>query len=95
MDIYPESALSIPPRMLSSVDFPEPEDPKSTQNSPFATEKFMPRSTSCRVSPLPNPFLIYNLQKLSFFFIHMIFLPNLNEYSDCLLILFKLISFLF
>ena len=61
--MYPESALSIPPRIFNRVDFPEPEGPSNTQNSPFATEKFIPRKTSCLVSPLPNPFFKSTISK--------------------------------
>lgn len=32
---------SIPPRILSSVDLPTPEEPKITTNSPLLIEKVM------------------------------------------------------
>ena len=57
MVISPASALSIPPRIFSNVDLPEPDGPRSTQNSPFPTVKSSSLSTSCLVSPLPKLFL--------------------------------------
>ena len=36
--MYPESALSIPPIIFKSVDFPEPEGPNKTHISPFQFE---------------------------------------------------------
>ena len=52
--ISPLSALSMPPSIFRRVDFPEPDGPRSTQNSPFATVKSMPFNTSCLVSPVPK-----------------------------------------
>ena len=63
MDVYPSSGWSIPPMILSRVDFPEPDGPSNTQNSPFDTEKEKPFSTSCLVSPSPNPFFKLTISK--------------------------------
>ena len=44
--ICPLSARSMPPIIFSKVDFPDPEGPRRTQNSPFSIERSMPFKTS-------------------------------------------------
>src|SRR6218665_2260772 len=46
MSICPSVARSRPATMLSSVDFPHPEGPTRTMNSPLSTAMSMPLSTS-------------------------------------------------
>ena len=63
MEMLPSSALSIPPIIFKSVDLPEPDGPRRTQNSPFAISRSRPRSTSTLLSPEPNDFLISLISK--------------------------------
>ena len=53
---YPKSASSIPPIILRSVDFPEPDGPSSTHISPFSTSKLIPLRTSTLLEVLPYDF---------------------------------------
>ncbi|MNU09820.1 hypothetical protein D3C72_2566080 [compost metagenome] len=49
MRISPAEISSRPAIILSSVDFPQPDGPTSTTNSP----SLMVRSTPCRILTLP------------------------------------------
>ena len=49
IEIVPEVISSSPAIMFSSVDFPQPEGPTSTRNSPSPTEM----STRCSTSTVP------------------------------------------
>ena len=48
----PELGVSIPLRMLRRVDFPLPEGPKNTTNSPVARLRLTPRSAWTSTSPI-------------------------------------------
>src|SRR5688572_26694082 len=54
ISMLPSSALSKPPHMLSSVDFPQPEGPSMQRNSPDRTSKSMPASTSIQLPFAPG-----------------------------------------
>ena len=56
IEIYPLSAPSIPPIILSNVDLPEPDGPNSTQNSPLFTSKLIPFKTSVLLESVPKLF---------------------------------------
>src|SRR5262245_21768623 len=52
IEIVPEVMFSRPASMRSSVDFPQPEGPTSTTNSPSS----IGIDTPCKTSKLPNDF---------------------------------------
>src|SRR5688572_17188114 len=53
---WPVVGVSTPPKMCSSVDLPEPEDPTMATNSPFSTLKLTSFRALICVSPFPYTF---------------------------------------
>ena len=51
-NICPLVALSIPPNKFSKVDFPAPDGPKITTNSPLGIEKSIPSKALYFLSPI-------------------------------------------
>ena len=51
MTTEPSEAVSMPPRMLSSVDLPAPDEPRMTTSSPFSHVKLT--SLFARISDVP------------------------------------------